>query len=201
MGRIHDPARAMRERLKVLEAREKARAEARAVAEGVAETVGLARHRGAAFEKPPAGRGARETPYRRQAGLEWLLKKGRLTERQKAAGEAYGERFRRAGSAPAMGSTWEVQPGGGLPAGPSLGLVLRLAAGRLRAEEELAGMRARLFGQSDLVTVCDLICGQELTPREAAGGERDALRVEAVLKVALDILAMAAPGSSQGRGS
>src|SRR5438309_528613 len=71
MGRIHDPARAMRERLKILEAREKARAEARAVAEGVAETVGLARRRGAAFEKPPAGRGGRETPYRRQPGLEW----------------------------------------------------------------------------------------------------------------------------------
>jgi hypothetical protein len=51
-------------------------------------------------------------------------------------------------------------------------------------------MRTRLFGQSDLVTVCDLVCGQELTPREAGGGERDAARIEAVLKVALDILAM-----------
>ena len=191
MGRAYDPARAMRERLKVLEAREKGRAEARAVAEGVAETVALARSRGAAFDKPAARKGGRDTPYRRQPGLDWLVRKGRITDRQKAAGEAYGACFRRAGSAPTIGSTLEVQPSGGLAAGPSLGMLLRQAAGRQRAEEELSAYRARLFGQSDLVSVCDLICGQELTPREAAGGERDAARIEAVLKVALDILAMA----------
>jgi hypothetical protein len=191
MGRAYDPARAMRERLKVLEAREKGRVEARAVAEGVAETVALARSRGAAFDKPAARKGDRETPYRRQPGLDWLVGKGRITDRQKAAGEAYGACFRRAGSAPTIGSTLEVQPSGGLAAGPSLAMLLRQAAGRQRAEEELSGYRARLFGQSDLVSVCDLICGQELTPREAAGGERDAARIEAVLKVALDILAMA----------
>jgi hypothetical protein len=194
MGRAYDPARAMRERLKILEAREKGRAEARAVADGVAESVALARSRGAEFDKPAPRKGERETPYRRQPGLEWLLRKERITARQKAAGEAYGECFRRAGSAPPIGSTLEVQPSGGLAAGPSLGLVLKQAAGRLKAEEELTALRRRLFDQSDLVTVCDLICGQELTPREAGGGERDAARIEAVLKVALDILAMARAG-------
>ncbi len=193
MGRAYDPARAMRERLKVLEAREKGRAEARAVADGVAETVALSRARGAAFEKPAHRRGERETPYRRQTGLDWLVGKGRITARQKAAGEAYGERWRRAGSAPTIGSTLEVQPSGGLAGGPSLGLLLRQAAGRQRAQAELEAYRARLFGQSDLVTVCDLICGQELTPREAGGGEREAGRIEAVLKVALDILSLPSP--------
>lgn len=191
MGRAYDPARAMRERLKILEAREKGRTEARAVADGVAESVELAKARGAEFDKPAARRGERETPYRRQAGLDWLARKGRITDRQKAAGEAYGACFRRAGSAPAIGSTLEVQPSGGLAAGPSLGLILKQAAGRLKAEEELAEYRGRLFGQSDLVSVCDLICGQEMTPREAGGGDRDAARIEAVLKVALDILALA----------
>jgi len=190
MGRAYDPARAMRERLKVLEAREKGRAEARAVADGVAETVALARARGAAFEKPAVRRGGRETPYRRQAGLDWLAGKGRISERQKAAGEAYGAVWRRAGRSPRIGSTLEVQPGGGLQGGPSLDLLLRQADGRRRAEAELASLRARLFGQSDLVGVCDLVCGQELTPREAAGEAREAARIEAVLKVALDILAM-----------
>jgi hypothetical protein len=199
MGRAYDPARAMRERLMILEAREKGRVAAQAVADGVAETVALARSRGAAFEKAPAQRGGRETPYRRQAGLEWLAKKGRITEAQKVAGEAYGACWRRAGSAPPIGSTLEVQPSGGTAAGQSLGLVLRLAAGRVRAEEELCALRARLFGQSDLVTVCDLVCGQELTPREAGGGERDAARIEAVLKVALDILS--ARGTSPGAGT
>jgi hypothetical protein len=199
MGRAYDPARAMRERLKILEAREKGRTDARAVADGVSESVALAQARGAEFERPAGRAGERETPYRRQAGLDWLLKKGRITARQKAAGEVYGACFRRAGSAPPIGSTLEVQPSGGLAAGPSLGLVLKQAAGRQRAQEELAGFRARLFRQSDLVTVCDLICGQELTPREAGGGEREAGRIEAVLKVALDILATAR-AAPRGRG-
>jgi hypothetical protein len=200
MGRAYDPARAMRERLKILEAREKGRTEARAVADGVCESVALAQARGAEFDKAAGRKGERETPYRRQAGLEWLAQKGRITERQKAAGESYGACFRRAGSAPPLGSTLEVQPSGGLAAGPSLGLVLKQAAGRLKAEEELTALRARLFGQSDLVTVCDLICGEELTPREAGGGDRDAGRIEAVLKVALDILAMARAGPRRGAG-
>jgi len=46
-------------------------------------------------------------------------------------------------------------------------------------------------GTGGLITACDLICGEELTPREAAGGEREAGRLEAVLAVALDILAAA----------
>ena len=194
MGRAYDPARAMRERLKSLEARERARTEARAVAEGVEETVELGRERGAEFDKTPLDkssprRGERQTPYRRQAGLEWLERKGRISARQRASGEAYGACYRRAGDAAGLGSSWEVQPGGGGPAaGPSLGMILKQAAGRERAEAELAAMRDQLFGQSDLVSVCDLVCGQEMTPREA-GGDREAPRIEAVLKVALDLLA------------
>lgn len=189
MGRAYDPARAMRERLKILERREAARTEALAVADGVAETVALSEARGAAFDKPAPKRGERETPYRRQPGLGWLAGKGRLSTRQLAAGERYGECYRRAGQASSIGSTLEVQPGG-TAAGPSLNQLLRQAQGRRQAELRLAAYRERLFRQSDLVTVCDLVCGQELTPREAGGGDREAMRIEAVLKVALDILAM-----------
>ena len=196
MGRAYDPARAMRERLKILEAREKVRTEARAVAEGVAETVALSRARGAAIEREPPetakiGRGGRETPYHRRSGLEWLAAKGKITEAQRLAGERYGECYRRAGAAPALGSTLEISPGASLPGGPSLGLLLKMAEGRRRAEAELAARRAALFGQGDLVTACDRICGQEMTPREAAGGERDAARMEAVLRVGLDLLVAA----------
>ena len=188
MGRPYDPARAMRARLQKLEAQARARTQARAVADGVAETVGLSQARGAEFEKPPATRGGRETAYRRQTGLDWLLRKGRITPAQRQAGEAYGAAFRRSQAAPSIGSTLEVQPSGGLAAGPSLAQILKQAAGRQRALEELAAMRERLFGQGDLVQVCDLVCGRELTPREAGGGDREALRLEAVLKVALDLL-------------
>ena len=106
-----------------------------------------------------------------------------LTHKDEAAAA-----YRRAGQGARIGSTLEVQPGGGSGGGPSLGLVLKRAEGRMRAEEVLGAMRARLFGQGDLVRVCDQVCGQELTPREAGGGEREGLRVEAVLKVALDLL-------------
>jgi hypothetical protein len=191
MGRPYDPARAMRERLKILEARERGRSEAQAVSEGVEETVTLSQARGAAIEKAPAKPGERSTPYQRRSGLEWLASKGRITERQRLAGERYGACYRRAGAEPAIGSTLNLTPGASLPGGPSLGLLLKMAHGRRQAEAELAARRAVLFGQGDLVTACDLICGQELTPREAAGGDRDAARMEAVLKVGLDLLAAA----------
>lgn len=192
MGRAYDPARATRERLLKLERQETARAEARAVAEGVAESVALARGRGAAFEKPPARRGERETAYRRQAGLVWLLRKGRINAYQAAAGERYGAAYRRAGATPTLGSTWEVRPGRSDPGGPPLAQILRQGVGRQQAEARLALYRSQLLSQQDLITACDLCCGQELTPREAAGADRDGARLEAVLKVALDILAAAA---------
>ena len=59
MGRPYDPARAMRERLKILERREAARTEALAVAQGVAETVALSQARGAAFDRETPQRGGR----------------------------------------------------------------------------------------------------------------------------------------------
>ena len=191
MGRAYDPARAMRERLKMLEAREAARTEARAVAEGVTETVALSRARGAAIDKAPARKGEREAPFHRRSGLGWLSARGRISERQRLAGERYGAAYRRAAQAPALGSALQISPGSSLAGGPSLGLILRLAEGRRRAEADLAAARAALFGQGDLVTACDRICGQEMTPREAAGGDRDAARMEAVLTVALDLLAAA----------
>jgi hypothetical protein len=195
MGRAYDPARATRERLLKLERQEKARADARAVADGVAESVALARARGAAFEKPPARKGERETPYRRQTGLQWLLRKGRITPRQAAAGERYGAAWRQAGATPSIGSTLEVQPGLSDGGGASLAQVLRQGAARRQAETRLEACRLVLLGQVDLIAACDLCCGQELTPREAAGADRDAARLEAVLKVALDILAAAAPAT------
>lgn len=187
MGRIHDPAKRTRERLLALERQAKARAEARAVAEGVAETVALSQARGQRFE---VKRGARAQPYRRLTGLAFLTRKGRITPAQLAAGEAYGLAYRRARPTPSIGSTLEVQPGG-QPAGPSLKQVLAHGAGTAQAQARLAAMRRRLMDQADLTGACDLICGEEKTPREASGGcDREAARLEAVLKVALDLLAL-----------
>jgi hypothetical protein len=188
MGRAYDPARATRERLLKLEERERARADARAVSDGVAETVQLSRARGAAFSSETK---AAETTYRRQTGLEWLVKKGRLSAQQADAGLKYGECWRQARAESSIASTLGVQPGGGAWGGAPLTVVLQRAERRRQAADQLARYRARLMQQQDLIGACDRICGEELTPREAGGGEREAGRLEAVLKVALDLLLFA----------
>lgn len=163
------------------------RAEERAVAAGVAETVGLEERRGAVFASE-AESGRDRVAYRRQPGLEWLARKGRISEDQKAAGERYREAYLVAQPSIAIGSTLEVQPGSGA-GGPSLKALIARADFRAAAERKLAMYRARLFGHPALVAACDLVCGKELTPREAAGGEREGLKLEALLLVALDLLA------------
>lgn len=184
MSPIHDSTRRARERLALLERREKARADAAEVAAGVAETVALSRNRGAGVEGPASP--ARAGPYRRRPGLDWLATKGRISPEQKRAGERYGALFRRAAREAAMPSTLAVLPGGG---GPGLAEVAAEAERTALARARLAELRGRLGWQRDLVAACDEVCGRELTPREAAGEERAAGRLEAVLAVALDLLA------------
>lgn len=188
MPRVRDPAREARDRLLRRERQAKAREEALAVADGVAETVALSRARGAAIVVAAAC-GKRLTPYRRQDGLEWLASKGRLSAAAKAAGERYAWAYRRAKLDPSIPSTLDLKPGGGFAGAPPLAEVLAHGEGTELARRKLAEFRARLSRQPDLVAACDLVCGEAKTPREAAGGDRDAARLEAVLKVALDILA------------
>lgn len=173
-----DPAR--------LAARARARADAAAVTQGVAETVSLSRARGQAIAAPDAPRG--RGPYLRLTGLAFLARKGRIDARGHAAGELYGQTFRRARLDARIPSSWAAQPGGGMDAGRPLTEVLSHAEGTAAAQRRLAALRRRLAGQPDLVAACDVICGEEKTPREAAGNERDAVRLEALLKVALDLL-------------
>ncbi|WP_397405160.1 hypothetical protein [Phenylobacterium sp.] len=107
----------------------------------------------------------------------------------RAAGERYGEVWRRVRMDAQIPCSLEALPGGGPGGGPGLAQVLAHGAQTERARRVLANLRARLSHQPDLVAVCDAVCGEEKTPREAAAGERDAARVEALLKVALDLMA------------
>jgi hypothetical protein len=184
---MRDPARVARDRLLRQERQARARAEAEAVARGVTETVALSRARGAAIAQGAAG--PRAKPYRRLSGLDWLASRGKIDAAAKAAGERYGAAYRRARLEASIASTLEVQPGAGRGFTPDLTATLAHGEGTAAAGRRLAQMRARLARQPDLVAACDLVCGEELTPREAAAGDRDATRLEAVLKVALDILA------------
>jgi hypothetical protein len=188
MSRAAYLARMERERLARVEQQGRARRLAREVAEGVAETVTLSAARGAEFDAPEPARGERQRPYRRLAGLDWLARKGRLSAAQKAAGERYGECYRRARGEIAIGSTLDIKPGGA--AETPLTAIIARAEANARARDALTQLRARLSRQPTLVAACDMICGEELTPREAVqGGDRETYRLEAVLEVALDILA------------
>jgi hypothetical protein len=187
MKRAEDASRA---RLARLERQATTRTEAQAVAKGVGETVALSRARGAAIiEGPQARRRVCLQPYQKLSGLAWLARKGRVSAEQQRAGERYGAVYRRAKADQPIRSTLEIRPIGADAAGPSLSETLAHGEGTAQAQSALAMMRRRLGRQSDLVAACDLVCGEEQTPREAAGGERDATRLEAVLKVALDLLA------------
>jgi hypothetical protein len=184
-----NPVRAERERLLRLERQAQGRAEARAVAEGIAETVALSRGRGQAIVAPPAKRKrVCAQPYRRASGLELLERKGRIDAAERAAGERYGWAYRRVKMEKAIPSTLDMRVRGEFVA-PALGTVLAHGEATQAARRKLAELRGRLLRQADLVAACDLICGEEKTPREATGGDRDAGRLEAVLKVALSILA------------
>lgn len=178
-----------RDRLLRLERQAKSGAEAAAVTAGVAETVALSRARGAAIAevRPRRGRTCVQ-PYRRQTGLDWLAGKGRIDAAARAAGERYGQAYRRVKLEAAIPSTLSERVRGGFVA-PALSEIVAHGEGTEAARRRLDAFRRRLCRQADLVAACDLICGEEKTPREAAGGDRDAARLEAVLKVALDILA------------
>ncbi len=187
MSRTAFLARLERERLASIEQRGKARLEAQAVASGIAETVALSQARGAAFDEPPAAGGGRPKAYQRLAGLDWLARKGRLNAAQKAAGERYGAFYRQARGETAIASTLDIKPGGASET--PLTAVLARAEANVRARQTLSALRERLSRQPALVSACDLICGEELTPREAVAGDKETYRLEAVLEVALDILA------------
>lgn len=194
MKRKLEPARLERARLFAMERLTAERVEAAAVSEGIAETVALLRARGAAIETAAPAAGRREGPYRRQPGLDWLQRKGRLQALQRAAGERYGACYRRVKDEGAIPSSLDIKPRASVVSGPSLTMLMGRAEGMAQASARLEDFRRRLSGQRDLVRACDLICGEELTPREASENDRDAGRLEAVLLVALDLLAATPAG-------
>ena len=186
MNRAKALARLHRHRQSSLEAGAASRAEAAALDRGIDETVGLSQARGVCFEREPLASERHRGVYRRQVGLDWMAKKGRLSSAQRTVGERYGYLYRRVTDVGGLGSS--LARAGGEGRGVPLADVVSQAEARAMAQQSLQRLRARLGHQRDLVGVCDRICGQELTPREVAATDREAMVLEAVLKVALDLL-------------
>jgi hypothetical protein len=124
--------------------------------------------------------------YREKTGLDWLQSRNKLNASQVKAGKRYGALFRVVqvnGMVP-LASCLDDTPRGsmGRP-GPALAII------DLQAQERLAAARAALSHQADMISVCDAVCGRDMTPWEITNGnQREADKLMAALRIALDIL-------------
>lgn len=125
-------------------------------------------------------------------GLEWLQRKKRLTPSQLLEGWAYRALYRDAGPLSMKSQLGGLDsPGGG---GDGTGYALQTAiVGTEDARRELFVLQHHVLrSQPDLITVMDGVCGIGHTLRMLAGGEQiRAAELEAVLRVALDLLVAA----------
>lgn len=165
----------------------KARNEALAVATGVSETIGLGEQRGEAFDRPKPKRGGATPPARRLNGLEWLMSGKKLTAEQYKAGVKYGAVYVRASKLGHLRSCLDDSVTGAGDNSPAQ--ILAHAYGTAAAEAALRRYRAILGNQTQLIAVCDAICGEGMTPRETARDGHQASTNIAVLRIALDLLA------------
>jgi hypothetical protein len=184
-------AAAERRRRLVEAHRAAARRTALEVAQGVDETTALDEARGAAFLKPPQGRGERVKPVRRLGGLEWLATRQppRISPDAHRVGARWGALWRAATAGPTLRSSLDDRLTG-RGSDPVL-TALTQAEWRIHAAARLRALSAPLLGQRDLLRALTLVCGQDLTPREASRDGHDAARLEALLLVALDLLVAA----------
>jgi hypothetical protein len=148
-----------------------------AVERGVAETIALSQARGDRFTAAkPGSTGVR----RKKDGLDWLFDKGRISHRQRLAGEKYGADWRK------------CQPPG--PRSCIDDTVRGFSDNPLEAQAHAKAMigRARalaLNGNAALSEACDVICGAGLKPTDwAAGDDRLAGRYEERTQRALEML-------------
>ena len=164
--RLAEQARAAREK-----------AEARALAEGIEETITLSEARGDRFTPASRNGGVR----RRKDGLDWLYDKGRISHRQKLAGEKYGDDWRRAEMHSPRSCLDDTVRGHSdiTPYEARSHALLRLA--RVRA--------LALNGNAALIEAADRVCGESLKPIVwAEGDDRLAGRYEDRTQRALELL-------------
>lgn len=118
-------------------------------------------------------------------GLFWLIRKGRLTALRQRAAAIYRSAYRE----PQEGAMKSCLNGD--PRGDRIGVPPDYNAAKIDAIRRLEAMRRiALSGHKQLIWVMDGVCGGGLTLRELCGGEeRSAGKLEAVLMVALDLVA------------
>lgn len=131
----------------------------------------------------PAKRGEPRKPQRRMTGIEWMLSKELLTELQAQALVVYGIDYRSANVEVTLRSGLNFTVGGGEHREPSKAQIA--AKDRLELAQKIA-----LHSQSEIIVCCNMIAGQQLTPREASEGLwRHQTRMEITTGIAGSLLA------------
>lgn len=151
---------------------------------------GHVRNRKAARANPKPAADAISTPKPKDLfrdGLEWLISKGRLSHGQWQAARWYRSLYRDPGG-PSIKSGLNFESIA--TAGCSHGQHGADIGGQsLDTARELKHIRAVVLGgQGDMIGAMDEVCGKGATPIEAAGKDRAAGKLEAVLLVALDLI-------------
>lgn len=147
-----------------------------------AETLALAEARGEEITAFPARPGEREKPIKRMGGLDWLWWKGRLNTVQMGAGLKYGDDYRMATDVTVRsGSNFDRLGGDGLS----------IQEQRVNAQKRLAkAHKDGLNDHSEMISLCSMVAGEGGRIRDLAkGNDSEAKAKEAILRVALDMLA------------
>jgi hypothetical protein len=134
---------------------------------------------------------AKLPPPKQRDGLAWLIQKKRLTPTQAKTAKTWRDAARDATGVSIRSCIDDTATGSGGPAW------LRLQAAYVAssaAQMWLDQMRREVLrGQADMLTVLDGVCGAGHTLRDLAGGnDRRAGELEAILRVALDLVGAAA---------
>lgn len=146
------------------------------------EANAAARGEALAIRKPAARTQAEVEPIR--DGLLWLVKKGKLSASRRAAAVLYRDAYREPQEGAMRSCLNDEVLGSGSGRPPDYN------ARKVDAVRRLAALRTvALAGHGQMIEVMDGVCGGGLTLRDlAAGDDRAAGRLEAVLMVALDLV-------------
>lgn len=167
-----------------LEAITKARAEDRWQEDAQTDTLAQAALRGESIVRVEQKRGERRKPLLRVSAVQWLYGEGKLGGGQDAdlrqrAADQYGDDYRSSEDVRVRSCLNDSVSGNDSPS-----MVFERARRRL--------VQARIIGlqsHQGMITVCDMVCGASIRPRQLAmGDERKGIRNEQTLLIALDLL-------------
>jgi hypothetical protein len=117
---------------------------------------------------------------RRISGIDWLYRKGRVSERQHMAGCRYADDYHLANDVSVRSCLNDSVRGGDLD---------RIQEIRSAAAERLQDARCALGAHVEMTALCNTVLGEGLTIRSMTTGSDDEVaRKEATLCVALDLL-------------